>query len=870
MPMEVTVHSGDGEGEGVQVQAQVVDQRWDQRAGGLYGQAQWCLTSSSLPRASTDPRAGRVWLTYGEIMQEPGRIVALSGWMAQHGPPMLVQGRHYCRCGQGFIDDDAWQAHTRTCVQAEGGGCTDNATSEGWNELAANDSHTRPLRATTTPADGTYSSPEPEESGAAGHSLGSRNEPGRGALNQQVDTNSCEANGRVPWYLHANDWTVQNGGHHNLRKMAAIEWPRVIERKIWMQMQEDILQVVDTVCTPAARAQKGAAWAIDFIDRTISMVAERTCGLREQVEKKAHRDEADAEAVLVAELRDQIRIMAKQWRREKRTKSRDERQLGVIRDMRKLRSLFVKMRRREARVAKEKLMQTAVEQCDQNRWKYASQVLAKWDSKAKSSQQPTFTKEQAEVYMDEMYKVPRGLNFRIPEGLERPPVPVVPYTLGYVSFSKFWSILKRKKGTASAAWRNVLYLPYKQMRQVALRLWICMTQLHAEIGGEDVETEPETVLSRSRAKDRARKAMPRYWRYLRQIYIMKAKPPTTPDVCRQLTMSEATPRLYMAGFMVGFMKFCTENNYIDPYQRGFQAEIAGVLEMGQLFYETVDGQRRLKREFGALFADIAGAYPGVPHDFLNMVLWWYHVPLWVRAWIMVYYENFLVAAESGEWQTKFIKWCMGLIQGCVASCQLFLLIFSFVMAYHKHLCAKHDVEIGLRVDGLAYPNKAMADDIAMVNRTFRMLQSATSLFEEALTVTQFTVREVKRGLLLKQSKCISLGFGIRVIDGKRTYGPMNPEIQVDGVTCAWMGEPDFTGDGTTLRAQMFKFLGRWMQHNLKEDKVLEATQTMWYEMLAAIDDDPCNGLQKVWITQNKALKVLEWPLMVNGLYKSHL
>ena len=136
---------------------------------------------------------------------------------------------------------------------------------------------------------------------------------------------------------------------------------------------------------------------------------------------------------------------------------------------------------------------------------------------------------------------------------------------------------------------------------------------------------------------------------------------------------------------------------------------------------------------------------------------------------------------------------------------LFDCVFNLLLDFLKPI----ENEKAYRFKGLNFEknlmSKAYADDLSFVSRNPTDNQHAIDRSQKWLTWSQ-TMRA-------KPKKCVWVGF-------KRNgsnYSAFNPNLTIKGEKFAFMFDP--SKDETELSRDHFKFLGRWIPLNLKENKI---------------------------------------------------
>ena len=87
------------------------------------------------------------------------------------------------------------------------------------------------------------------------------------------------------------------------------------------------------------------------------------------------------------------------------------------------------------------------------------------------------------------------------------------------------------------------------------------------------------------------------------------------------------------------------------------------------------------------------------------------------------------------------------------------------------------------------------------------------------------------------------------------YSCYDPLIVIDDQKLKFVGDDN---------PPMFKYLGMWIQSDLKEDIVVEKVEDTLVGWLKTIDSAPLDGRMKVWIVNCHVCSKLAWLLMVQN------
>ena len=148
---------------------------------------------------------------------------------------------------------------------------------------------------------------------------------------------------------------------------------------------------------------------------------------------------------------------------------------------------------------------------------------------------------------------------------------------------------------------------------------------------------------------------------------------------------------------------------------------------------------------------------------------------------------------------------------------------------------------------------AYADDVALVAETPSVCQKSVDGFQTALEWT--------RTLKAKPVKCRSLAFRLFRSHEKTQfkkvlttqYSCFDPLLKINNSVIKFIGNDD---------PKMFKYLGRWVQYDLKDDVICKQVEEKLLTWLKTVDDSGLEGRMKAWITNFHVLSKISWLLMV--------
>ena len=157
----------------------------------------------------------------------------------------------------------------------------------------------------------------------------------------------------------------------------------------------------------------------------------------------------------------------------------------------------------------------------------------------------------------------------------------------------------------------------------------------------------------------------------------------------------------------------------------------------------------------------------------------------------------------------------------------------------------------------------MVSFLSLVRRTPTMLswlrklqKTARFLFDAFQRALEWT-----QTLKAKPPKCRALAFRLfrshEKTEFKRVmptnYSSFDPLLKINNAAIKFIGEDD---------PPMFKYLGRYLQYNLKDDLIKKQVEEKLLKWLQVIEDSGLEGRMKAWILNFHVCAKLAWLLMV--------
>jgi len=442
-----------------------------------------------------------------------------------------------------------------------------------------------------------------------------------------------------------------------------------------------------------------------------------------------------------------------------------------------------------------------------------------------------FSKEVADSYFNNTYRdSKRSYCYQPPLQVPRPAAPESPFPVDFVSFEEFSEICWKKSNGSAPGPNGIPYLLYKRCPQVRRLLW----QICGRVWRE--------------------RKVPLELRVGRVRLLAKSSDTSDPKLMRPISVLNVESRLFWTVFQRKLGSYMLSNKYIDSrIQKGFLEGVAGCLEQTTSHWEMCQDAKRHQRTIVAAWLDLENAYGSISHMLVQFALRWFHVPEEMAQLLFSYYDDIYLRVFAEDWSSAPFHLGIGVPQGCTASTIVFDVAFQVVLDIWRWL--SRGFSPGYRFSGydVAISCPTYADDVELVASSVRDCQESINCFQKAL--------EWSRTLKAKPAKCRSLAFRLfrpeEKTDFKKIlptqYSCFDPRLRINEVAIKFIGEDD---------PPMFKYLGRYLQYDLREDVVQAQTESKLRYWLQLIDESPLDGRMKAWITNFHICSKLAWLLMV--------
>lgn len=443
---------------------------------------------------------------------------------------------------------------------------------------------------------------------------------------------------------------------------------------------------------------------------------------------------------------------------------------------------------------------------------------------------PAFSKEVANEYFRTTYHDSNRSFVYKPVDVPRPPLPTHSFDLHFANFDEFSKICRSRSNGSAPGLNGIPYLLYKQCTEVRRWLWKILSRVW---------------------KDRV---IPNMFQIGRIRLLPKSSDTSHPKLMRPISILNAEGRIFWTVFQKRLSKYMLANGYIDSrVQKGFLEGVAGCVEHTTMQWEMIKHAKSKQRQIVMAWLDLENAYGSMRHMLVQFALKWFHVPQKISELVFRYYESIFLKVVTDDWCSDYFHLGIGVPQGCTASTIIFDVGFQVVLDMWKWLT--RDVSPCYRFNDvkISVSCPTYADDVELVAEKPGDCQKSINAFQTALEWTQT--------LKAKPVKCRSLAFRLFRADEKSVfqqvlptqYSSFDPLLTINNAKLAFIGDDD---------PPMFKYLGRWLQYNLKDDLIVKQVEDKLIKWLQIIEDSGLEGRMKAWIVNFHICSKLAWVLMV--------
>ena len=189
------------------------------------------------------------------------------------------------------------------------------------------------------------------------------------------------------------------------------------------------------------------------------------------------------------------------------------------------------------------------------------------------------------------------------------------------------------------------------------------------------------------------------------------------------------------------------------------------------------------------------------------------------------------------------------------SVMIFNIVFQILLDYHSQFCQRKRIGYAFKNAQITVVNPSFADDITLAASDANDCQQSINTMQEIVTWT--------KTMSFKASKCRSWA-GRFFRNGEKTkftklqnstYSFYDPLLTVNDDAILCVGQD-------TKSDFMFKMLGRQIQWELTNTKIIEKLDALIEEWLNKVDAISVSGTIKSWIVDNVVVSRFSWPFLV--------
>ena len=419
--------------------------------------------------------------------------------------------------------------------------------------------------------------------------------------------------------------------------------------------------------------------------------------------------------------------------------------------------------------------------------------------------------------------------------MPRPARPKHSFDIKFATLEEFSEICRKKSNSSAPGLNGIPYLLYKRCDQVRRLLWTLLQRIWVE------------------------RKIPSTFQVGRVRLLPKSSDTSHPKHMRPISVLNSEGRLFWTVFQKRLSCYMLDNGYISPrFQKGFLEGVAGCVEHTTVQWEMLQHAKRKYQQVTMAWLDLENAYGSMRHMLVQFALKWYYVPDSISELIFRYYDSIFLKVVTEGWCSDYFHLEIGVPQGCTASTIVFDVGFQVVLDLWKWLSRSVNPHYSFGEGKLSVSCPTYADDVELVASSPKDCQKSVDDFQVALRWTLT--------LKAKPAKCRSLAFRLfrqqekteykRVLSSM--YSSYNPLLKIDDVPIKFIGDDD---------PPMFKYLGRYLQYDLKDNFVVKQTEEKLLKWLKIVDDTPLDGRMKAWIVNMHVCAKLAWLLMVQNLQK---
>ena len=539
---------------------------------------------------------------------------------------------------------------------------------------------------------------------------------------------------------------------------------------------------------------------------------------RRKTKKEKTRDEEE-----------QIKAMKKELKKEWKTATSDDSIQDCKKRFFKLIRLHNKLRK--AKLQSERDKNTSKDQLEfrKNPYKCGKKLLHPDCNVVK---EPSFTKEEAEIYFGELYKdVNRGHLDAPPEILPKPKLPVKPFDTTVPSKEDITAYIKKRKNSSKGGTNQIQYIMLKKCPAL-MKIYVKLIQMAWKvlITNSDVDQ------------------LPIHWIQAKRKLMPKSDDLSDPSKFRDINLSNIDGKIFFGLLSKRAGNYMTENRYINTnIQKGFIRGIPGVLEHTYKMTEMLKNASEHQRQLCITWLDLKNAFGSVRHDIINFAMSHYHWPEEIQSLIHEYYSELYVKVETKSWKTQWISIERGIFQGDTIADSLFNLPWNLCLDILEKIAVTGYCNKELEIDHKLH---AYVDDLTLTTSSAKEHQILLDTVSEYLGWTEMEAKPEKcRSFARRKFSKEGNNLGFVPLTNK-VYSQYDPRLTIQGkaIPC--------------LNNESFRMLGKKLAGSSDRADSKALLKSKLTDYLDKVDQSMLTGIQKSWIYQHLIIPSVTWELSV--------
>ena len=320
-----------------------------------------------------------------------------------------------------------------------------------------------------------------------------------------------------------------------------------------------------------------------------------------------------------------------------------------------------------------------------NFWKYAGKCSnGTLDQKP---EQPTFSKDVADVYYPGKYSSPSPLDLTKLNWFPYLPVDTIDssnqFNLSPIRPKDIRAIVNKKNATSAPGPDGIVYGIIKKLPSTHLILSTLFSKL-LESG------DP-----------------PESWSSSSVVLIYKSGDVSKPENFRMIALTSCVAKIYHQILAERMGNYLIKNGLIDSEtQKAFLRGINGCAEHTTVMRELIAHSKAKKRTAHITFFDLADAFGSVEHSLIIHTLQRNGVPEPVIQYIERLYDSLKGTVKGPNWFSEPFRFKKGVFQGDPLSPIIFLAVFNPIIQHLKIM----ETQYGYNLNGTKYITLPFADD----------------------------------------------------------------------------------------------------------------------------------------------------------------